>query len=362
MGRRVLLVSGKTSAKLSRSYDTVLASLTEHCDKVFEFSGIQANPLVETVREGTALARENNIDVVCGIGGGSVMDSAKAVAAAVCAPHDVWKFFTGKKPVRSCLPIITVPTLAASGSEVNSGMVLTNGETGQKFGFGNRHLYPKVAIMDPETTFTVPQNQTVYGCIDTLSHLMELYFTNKAENPSFQNNFITGVARTIFENCEPAIQNPTSYSHRANLMWSASLALNGLSAAGLGKVGFPMHLIQHPLSAKYNLAHGEGLAIVSLGWLRYSKNDISNRIVQFFQSALPNLVNSKSDAASTIDNFEMWLKSLGAPTRLEDAGIQAKDIDQLAESSVAQARIWRMREYDKERVKTVLTNCLRESK
>ena len=360
-GRRVLLVSGRNSAKASGIYDTVLQSLTEHCERVVEFGGIQANPVTAKVREGAALARENNTDVICALGGGSVMDSAKAIAAAVPAAHDVWKFFTGKKPVKSCLPVITVPTLAASGSEVNSGMVLTNSETGQKFGFGNRHLNPKVAIMDPEATFTVPHNQTVYGCVDALSHLMELYFTNSIENPSFQNNFITGVARTIFENCEPALKSPTSYSHRANLMWSASLALNGLSAAGLGKVGFPMHLIEHPLSARYNLAHGEGLAIVSIGWLRYSRNEIKDRIVDFFQSAAPQLVNAKPDAESTIDNFEMWLSSLGAPTRLEDAGIHKEDFDLLAESSAAQAKIWRMREYDKEKVKDVLTACLKQT-
>jgi alcohol dehydrogenase YqhD (iron-dependent ADH family) len=270
----------------------------------------------------------------------------------------VWKFFTGKKSVRTTLPVIALPTLAASGSEINSGMVLTNSETRQKFGFANRHLFPKTAIMDPQTTFTVPSDHTAYGCIDALTHLFEFYFTNTQPDAAVQYHHIEGLGKTLFENCRPAIHDPHDYQARANLMWSSALALNGLSAAGLGKVGFPMHLIEHSLSALYDVPHGAGLAIIGPGWMKHHHASAGDRIQQFFRNTAPELYDS-SGVSRTIENLQSWYEELGVPSWLKDIGVSEKDIRVIAENSQALAKVWRMREYDVELVENILRECLR---
>ncbi|HNC99780.1 MAG TPA: iron-containing alcohol dehydrogenase, partial [Myxococcota bacterium] len=172
-GRKVLLVSGQASLKRSGLHAQITHSLREAGLEIVEFSGARPNPLLSHARTGIALAKAEQIEVIVAAGGGSVLDTAKAIGAGAVVEHDVWKFFTGKKGIKGTLPVLTLPTLAASGSEMNSGMVLTNEETQEKFGFGHRLLFPKVSILDPQTTCTVPPDYTAYGAVDALSHALE---------------------------------------------------------------------------------------------------------------------------------------------------------------------------------------------
>lgn len=358
LGSRVLLVTGMSSAKESGNFHKVSESITENGCSVFNLEGIRPNPTLKKVREGIELVRRENIEVICGLGGGSVIDSAKAIGAGSMVQHDVWKFFTGKKPVRNTLPVVAVPTMAASGSEVNSGMVLTNSDTGQKFGFANRHLFPKVAIMDPQTTFTVPRSHTAFGCIDALTHIFEFYFTNTQPDASVQHHYMEGLAKTQFDNCQLALNDLSDYQARANLMWSSALTLNGLCASGLGKVAFPMHLIEHSLSALYDIPHGAGLAIVGPGWMEFQHKEVGDRMQQFFRRTADFLYAS-SGFLETLYNLRNWYALIGAPTCLEDVGVNEKEISEIAKNSQALAKVWRIREYDESLVEEILRQCLR---
>lgn len=356
-GRRVLLVYGRNSAERNGLLQLVTASLQEAGAEIIEFGGVQPNPTLDHVRAGIQLAKQQQIDVVCALGGGSVIDTAKAISAGTPVEHDVWKFFTGKKSIRQTIPLIAVSTLAASGSEMNSGMVLTNTEKQQKFGFGHRLLFPKVAIMDPETTYTVSPAYTAYGAVDAFTHLLEFYMTTKQPGTIVQDRYIEGLAKSIMASCDMALAEPESYPARAALMWSATLALNGLSAAGLGKVGFPMHLIEHSLSALHDIPHGAGLGIVVPGWLRYHAKCTSERISMFFEHLFGRDMEGTVTATDGIDHLEGWLRKNNVPTTLQEVGISPAEIGRLAENALPLAKIWRMKEYDREKIESILRCC-----
>ncbi len=357
-GKRVLLVYGCLSAKSNGLLQRVIGSLEEAGCIVVEHGGVRSNPSLADVHIAIQSAKAENIEVICAVGGGSVIDAAKAISVGTCAEHDVWKFFTGKKSIRQKLPLIAVSTLAASGSEVNSGMVLTNDSTQQKFGFGHRLLHPEVAIMDPETTFTVPANYTAYGAIDALAHIMEFYMTTEQAGINVQDRYMEGLAKCIMESCDHVLLDSGDYQARASLMWSAALALNGLSAAGLGKVGFPMHLIEHSISALHNVPHGAGLSVVIPGWLKYQANQQPARMVQFFRQVFDIKEMSEVETIDCgISALTAWFKKSGAPVSLKELEIDAGEISQFAENALAQAKIWRMREYTQEKIESILELC-----
>lgn len=357
-GTRVLLVFGCSSARRNGLLEQVHSSLAQAGATVREYGGIVANPTLAQVREGVRLAKESRIEVICAVGGGSAIDSAKAISAGAVVEHDVWKFFTGKKSVRLPLPLTVVSTLAASGSEMNSGMVLTNEETQQKFGFANRLLFPRTAVMDPEATFTVPADYTAYGAIDALAHLLEFYLTCRHPGTMVQDRYMEGLAESIMASCNAALANPRDYEARATLMWAAALALNGLSAAGLGKVGFPMHLIEHSLSALHGVAHGAGLAVVIPGWMRSQQDPlVRQRMLQFFQRVLAVEGDGTIALERGITLLENWFREIGAPVTLREVGIGSDQIGALAENALPLARIWRMREYGRERIEAILERC-----
>ncbi|MBU4236495.1 MAG: iron-containing alcohol dehydrogenase [Proteobacteria bacterium] len=357
-GSKVLLVYGSGSIKRNGIYQQVSDSLRKSGAEIVEHPGVQSNPLLSHVREGIELAKTQKCQVVCAIGGGSVIDEAKAICAGAMVDHDVWKFFTGKKSITAPLPLTTVLTLAASGSEMNSGMVITNGETRQKFGFANKKLYPKTSILDPEATFTVPADYTAYGAVDTIAHVLEFYFTTQDPATPVQDRFMEGLIINAMESCDRVLADLRSYQGRADLMWTSTLALNGLTAAGLGKVGFPMHLIEHSLSALYNVPHGAGLSAIITGWMRHQSQDIPQRFAQFAERVFDFRSGStKERAQKGIDALEAWFQKINSPTSLAALNIPDQDIQQIAENAVALARVWRMPDYDSERIQTILARC-----
>lgn len=357
-GRKVLLLYGKESIKKNGIYDRVTASLADKGLEIVEHGGVRSNPVLSHVQQGILVARAEKVDLVCAVGGGSVIDSGKAIAAGAVADHDVWKFFTGKKPVKKVLPLTCVLTLAASGSEMNSGMVLTNEATEQKFGFANRLLYPKVSILDPTATFSVSPAYTAYGAVDAVAHVLEFYFTHSLPYAPIQEKLMEGLLLNNMECCERILAAPEDYHARADAMWAATLSLNGLTAAGLGKVGFPMHLIEHSLSALYDVPHGAGLSVVIPGWMRHQAAGQPERFARFAERIFQVKGSGNGEMAKAgIEALKNWFAKVGSPVCLAEIGVPAADIANIAANATQLAGIWRMTDYSQERIEEILRLC-----
>jgi len=358
LGKKALMVYGQGSIKKNTIYDQVTNSLEDACVTIVEHNGVQSNPVLSHVHQGIRLAKENKIDVIVAVGGGSVIDSAKAIAAGALVEHNVWKFFTGRKSIKDALPLSCVLTLAASGSEMNSGMVITNEETNQKFGFANKHLYPRVSILDPSATFSVSPDYTAYGAVDAIAHVLEFYFTNQEPYTPVQDYFMEGLVKSCIDSCNRVLKNLEDYDARADLMWAATLALNGLTGAGLGKVGFPMHMIEHSLSALYNVAHGAGLSVVIPGWMTYQAQQTPEKFAQFAERVFgitERLIEQKRTEG--IQALLSWFKKIKTPTSLDELNIPSQDIPKIAENAVELAKIWGMPDYTEEKIEEILKLC-----
>ncbi|MBU4261143.1 MAG: iron-containing alcohol dehydrogenase [Proteobacteria bacterium] len=357
LGRKILLVYGKSSIKKNGIYEQVVDSLTGAGVDIIEHGGVVSNPLLSHVRAGIELARKNAVQAIVAVGGGSVIDSAKAISAGALVDHDVWQFFKAKKSIRKTLPLTCVLTLAAAGSEMNGGMVITNEETIQKFGVGNRLLCPRVSILDPTLTFTVPPDYTAFGAVDAIAHILEFYFTTLDRSTPVQDRFMEGLVITIMESCDRVLRDPLDYQGRADLMWSATLALNGWTAAGLGMVGFPMHMIEHSLSALYDIPHGAGLSIIMPAWMRYQARLRPDKFIQFAQRVFALTGNDEACAMAGIKRLEEWFISVKSPTTLSQVGIAEEDIPVIAENALALAKIWRLNGYGKDVIMEILADC-----
>lgn len=355
IGKRVLLVSGESSAKKKSTYRDIIESLQNSGCTVSEFSGITPNPTLSLVHKGIKLVQNKKCEVICAVGGGSVMDCAKAIGCGALVQHDVWKFFTTKKTIRKSLPLTCIPTLAGSGSENNSGMVITNDETKEKFGFGNRFLYPKVSILDPETTYTVPKSHTAYGSVDIISHVLESFFTTKVTKTALQDNLAEAIVSATMQNCEKVLAHPCDYNARAQLMWGSSLALSGLTSSGLGKVEFPMHLLEHSLSGLFNTVHGAGLSVIIPAWMTFQAGRDPEKIARLGKSVFK--LNGADDtelALMTASYFKKWLTKIGCPTSLDELNIPVDEIEKIAHHTQSLAKVWRIRDYDTETVMAIL--------
>lgn len=364
LGRKALLVYGRNSIKKNGLYEQVLNSLAEAGVTVIEHGGTSSNPLLNHVRQGIVKARQERAEVIVAVGGGSVIDTGKAIAAGSLAEHDVWKFFTGKKSIKAALPVLTVLTLAAAGSEMNSGMVISNQDTQEKFGFGHRLLYPKTSILDPEITFTVPPTYTAYGAVDAIAHVLEFYMTAEDRDTPVQARFMEGLILNAMESCERCLADPCDYDGRADLMWTATLALNGLTAAGLGRVGFPMHMIEHSLSVLYDVPHGAGLSVVMPGWLQWYLKQDAARIARLGRGILPpaqqqEMANQEDIviAERTVSFLRDWFRKVDSPISLAELDSPSRDIPRIAENAMRLAKVWRLNEYSESIIEDILRQC-----
>ncbi|MFP7755604.1 iron-containing alcohol dehydrogenase [Thermodesulfobacteriota bacterium B35] len=361
LGVRCLLVFGRGSCVRSGLLDRVRASLADAGVEVIEHGGVRSNPLLSHVRAGIDLAREHRVDVVVAVGGGSVIDEAKAISAGSPVAHDVWKFFTGRRSIKKTLPLTTVLTLAAAGSEMNSGMVITNEETREKFGTGNQLLYPRTSILDPEVTFTVPPDYTAYGAVDAIAHVLEFYMTTRDPDTPVQDRIMEGLIENAMTACDRCLADPRDYGGRASLMWTATLALNGLTAAGLGRVGFPMHMIEHSLSALYDVPHGAGLSAVIPGWLTWHSRQAPGRIAGLCRRLFPfpdmARCGEEELAARFITILRNWFGRINSPASLLELDIPADHITEIARNAMALAKIWRLDDYTPEIIEEILHLC-----
>ena len=358
-GKKVLLVYGRSSVKKSGVYDKAVDSLKEAGLKIVEFSGVQSNPVLSHLREGIALAKQEQVDAIVAVGGGSVLDESKAIAAGAKTDGDVWDFFIGKASVEDALPVLTIITLAATGSEMNPTGVVTNEDTQMKTSISAPPLFPKVSILDPTATYSVPKSYTAYGAVDAISHIIEGYFTGSDDWTPIQDRLVEGLVLAVMESAEKCLENPEDYQGRATLMWSATLALNGLPVSGIGDFMFPNHLIEHSLSALYDIAHGAGLAIVMPGWMKYyaAKNS-PKKFAQFAERIFGIKEDSPEKAAEKgIEALKAWFEKIGAPTTLSAGNIPEEEIGKIAENAAALAVVWGIPVYTKEVIEDVLRLC-----
>lgn len=326
-GTRALLVTGGGSVKRSGTYDRAVASLAAAGVSVVDCSGIEPNPRLSSVKRGTQLARDGKCEMVIALGGGSTMDASKVIAAAVRYDGDPWDMiFHGQANVHvptEALPIITVPTLAATGSEMNGGAVITNEESTEKSFVHAACLYPSVAVMDPELTLSVPKDQTAYGVCDLITHVTEGYL-NSADNTPIQDRFAEGVILTAMEYGPKAMAEGSDLEAREQIMWAATLALNGWVQSGNGSAGFPVHMIEHTVSAFHDITHAAGLAIINPAWMRFAAKTNTAKFVKFAERIFGLKAKGADDlecALAGIDRFEAFLQSIGCPTRFAQLGI-----------------------------------------
>lgn len=329
-GNKILLVYGGESVKKAGIYDEVLKALEEFT--IVEYPGIEPNPRLESVREGVALAKEENVDLIVALGGGSVLDAAKAIAAGAKSEDDPWQIVLGKSKVTDALPLGTILTLAATGSEMDSISVISNTQTKEKFGWSSPKVLPKFSLLNPRYTFSVSRKMTAAGVADIMSHAMENYFTLGEEN-YLADRFAEGLLKTCIHYGPIALANPEDYSARANLMWAGSWAINGLLNAGKA-MPWSVHALEHELSAFYDLTHGVGLAILTGPFLRHTLSEKTKaKIAQFGYQVfdLPHSGDEFQDALKAIEALEDFFESeLSLPLSLEEVGIGEDDLALMA--------------------------------
>ena len=267
-GTRVLLTYGGGTIKKIGLYDKVIDELKKANLTVFELSGIEPNPRHTTVNKGADICKKEKIDVLLAVGGGSTIDCTKVIAAATFYDGDSWDLLTHKAPVTKTLPVCTVLTLSATGSEMDSGAVISNLQTNEKYGLMHPLLQPKASFLDPTNTFSVSPYQTACGSADILSHVFDIFYFNKSEKIDMVERVTEDVIKTVIKYTPIAIQEPTNYRARANLMWASTWALNGFLQTG-GEFHAPCHAMEHELSAFYDITHGLGLAIITPRWMEY---------------------------------------------------------------------------------------------
>ena len=352
--QRILLIYGGGSIKKTGLYDQVTAILKENNIFYVEQPGVQVNPRIDSVREGIKLCRENDLGMILAVGGGSVIDCAKTIAAGFYYTGDPWDFFTNTARITDALPVGVVLTLAATGSEMNVNAVINNQETQEKIGIGSRHLIPRFAILDPEFTFTVPPAQTAAGIADIMSHVFEQYFSSN-DGAFLQDRMCESVLKTCIHYGPIAIKEPNNYEARANLMWSSTIGLNGLLSTGKA-TDWATHNIEHELSALYDMTHGLGLAILTPHWMEYVLDETT--VKKFAEYA-----RNVWEVQGTDDDFEtarqgikltrQFFQSLGLGSKLSEQGVTEDSLAGMA-AKAASSPLGRFKKLDQNDVFKIL--------
>jgi len=349
--KKVLLLAGGGSIKKNGVYEKVVRSLIENSIEKVEVWGVRANPVVSKVREAIDVARKEKVDAILAVGGGSVIDSGKAVAAGVMYEGDVWDFYQGKATPKDALPLYTILTLSATGTEMNGGTVVTNEELLEKFSFWSVHTFPKVSIVDPEVQYSLPPHQTVNGAVDAISHVMEYYFDG-AKRTDLIDRVDESIILTLMETTEALLNDPKDYDARANFALSTTLALNGISGLGHRGGDWSSHAIEHALSAlNPEVAHGAGLAVVFPAWMKYVYKANPTKFRRFGRTIF-RLKNSTPTQA--IDALKRWYKKIGAPTTLKELGFKREDIETLTEIAAKTVPMGKLVKLEKEDIRKIL--------
>lgn len=331
--KKPLIVYGKGSVIRSGLLDRIKNSLDKSGIPYAELGGVQPNPVDSKVYEGIEIAKKEGIDSVLAVGGGSSIDTAKAIAAAIPYDGDFWDFYCGKANVTKALPVGVVLTIPAAGSEGSGNSVITKLDGLHKLGMGSDVLRPKFALMNPELTFTLPPYQTAAGITDMMAHIMERYFSN-TPNVEITDRVAEGVLKAIISEAPKVIANPEDYDARANIMWSGTLAHNGVCSGGREE-DWSTHGLEHELSAVYDVTHGAGLAVMFPAWMTYALKENPGKLAQFARRVFD--VKESDDmkaAALGIAALKEFLASIGMPTSMKELGIENPDIELLAKKVI----------------------------
>lgn len=356
-GKRVLLVYGGGSIKKLGIYDEAMAIIGGAGLEVFEMGGVEPNPRVEKAREGIEICRANDIDMLLAIGGGSVIDTAKSIAAGVCYDGDVWDLIEDSSKIRAAKPVYTVLTLSATGSEMNKNAVLSDLGRGKKASMSSDLLKPKMSICDPTYTFTVSHRQTAAGTADMISHTFENYFS-PIRDSYLSSRFSEAVLKTCIRYGPVALAEPDNYEARANLMWASTNAINGIAKVG-AEVGWCCHPIEHELSAYYDVTHGEGLAIIIPRWMRHILSEATAwKFAEYGRNVWDLAGDDMAVAEAAIAKTEeFFFDVLGLPRTLGEVGIGDEKIDLMAANAAPSLKNAFV-PLDKDDVAEILRACL----
>ncbi len=358
-GSRILLVYGGGSIKATGIYEEVVKILKENNIYFCELPSVEPNPKISSVRDGIRLCKDNKIDLILAVGGGSVIDCAKVIGAGYYYEGDPWEIVLDYRKIKKVLPIATVLTLSATGSEMNAGAVITNLETNEKLSTFHEEMVPKFSILDPTYTFTVPKEQTAAGTADIMSHIFEVYFST-TKSAYLQDRMSEALLLTCIKYGKLAIDEPENYEARANLMWASSLAINGLLSLGK-ETEWSVHAMQHELSAFYDITHGVGLAILTPHWMEYvlDKHTVDN-FVEYGVNVWginPTVYNFKI-ARMAIQKTRDFFVSLGIPTTLREIGIGEERFEEMAKHAVSNGKIGNIKPLDSQDVLNIFKAAL----
>lgn len=356
-GKNVLLVYGGGSIKRSGLYDKIRDLLKDF--EVSELSGIEPNPKLTSVEKGAAICKEKGIQVILAVGGGSTIDASKHIAAAACYDGKPWELVNDRSLVKKALPVAVVLTICATGSEMNSGAVISNEQTHEKLEINHPLLYPELSVCDPTYLYTLPPEQTAAGAVDILSHVMEQYFQPNDE--AYITDVLSeAVMKTVVKYARKAMDEPQNYEARSNLMWASTVGLNHLLTVGKGGA-WSVHPIEHVISAYYDITHGVGLAILTPAWMEYVLSDkTARRFARFAREVFGVKETDDAKAAELgIEKVREFNQSLGMPSTLTEVGILQDKFDEMAAEAVRTSGI-SLRAYVKleiSDVKKILMNC-----
>lgn len=334
-GKNIMIAYGGGSIKKNGIYDSVIDVLKSENKNIFELNGITPNPKLDKVSEGIKICKENNIDFILAIGGGSVIDCSKAIAIGAKTDKDVWEaFYINKENCTDAIPLGTILTISATGSEMNKGSVITNWKTHEKFSYKTEYMFPKFSILDPTYTYSLPKEQIVYGSVDILAHVFEQYFSYPDES-NVSDNLAEAIMKTVIENLENALENPTDYNARSNLMWASTMALNDVIRMGKEQ-DWNSHGIGHILSGLYDIPHGATLAIIFPSWMKHVYKNAPNKFKRYAINIWNINPQGKSDeeiALEGINKTKEYFSKIGAPVSLKEVNVSKEDIDKIVEMS-----------------------------
>ena len=350
----VLLHYGGGSIRRSGLYDRVMDSLGRAGLEVYELGGVQPNPRLSLIREGIELCREKGIGLVLAVGGGSVIDSAKGIAAGVSYEGDVWELYQGK-PVEKAIPVGTVLTIAAAGSETSDGSVVTKEDENLKRFINSVHIVPKFSILNPELTRTLSEEQTMTGIADIFAHLLERYFT-QTENVDFSDHLLEGALRSLVKNAVELRKNLKNYDLRTEIMWAGSMAHNNILGVGREQ-DWASHLIEHELSGFYDVAHGAGLAVVFPGWMEYVYKENVTRFAQYAYRVWDvelDFIDLTPAALGGIQKTREFFQAIGMPSSLRELNIPNDRIEDMAANCVLDGPVGNFKKLNKDDVLAIL--------
>lgn len=346
--KKALIVFGSDRIKQSGLFEKVVNSLTSAGIEFVELGGVKSNPILSKVQQGIDLAKTQDIDAVLSVGGGSCLDSSKAIAAGALYQGDVWDFFIGKAQVEKALAIFDIMTLAATGSEMNDGGVVMNEKTQQKYSLSGFPLFPKVSVINPKLQASVSRDYLVYSAADIIAHSIEGYFTATIQ-PEIINMQIESNIKTVLRTTEILLADPDNYDARAEFAWAATMALNGLTYVGTQGFSYPNHMIEHALSAICDVPHGAGLSVIMPAWMQWWKDRNPAQFKRFAKE-----IFGLESAEEGITALKAWFDKIGTPTTLAQLNVDEQTLEAVIDNATQNAIDWQMSDiYSKEAIREV---------